>query len=82
MCWDYLDKGTLTILMKHYIDNIIDEFPEVIERTASSLVVDSLFQIRDNSEASKRQSLFNMLLHSCFFSVEKLCKTFKPQFRF
>ena len=39
--------------MKEYIDKIIDEFPGVIERTASTPAVDYLFQIRDETEASK-----------------------------
>ena len=39
--------------MKEYIDKIIDEFLEVIERTTSTLTADYLFQIRDETEASK-----------------------------
>ena len=53
MCLDYSEKSKLKISMKEYIDKIIDEFPKVIDQTASTPAADYLFQIRDDTEASK-----------------------------
>ena len=53
MCLDYSEKGKLTISIKEYRDNIINEFLEVIERTALTPAAYYLFQIRDEIEASK-----------------------------
>ena len=59
-------KGKLKITMKEYIDKIIDELSEMIERTASTPPANYLFQIRDETEASKLDEERAIVFHHIF----------------
>ena len=55
--------GKLKTSIKEYINKIIDEFPEVIERPTSTPVAEYLFQIRDETEASNSDGEMAISFH-------------------
>ena len=65
---DYSEKGKFKISINDYMDKIINEFPEVIKRTASTPAVDYLLQIRDETEASKLDEERANAFH-CIFAL-------------
>jgi hypothetical protein len=49
---DYSRPGVLGITMIKYIEEIFDDFPEIIEKSARTPHTDNLFKVRDESEAT------------------------------
>lgn len=52
MDFDYTKAGVLSISMVKYIEDMIDEFPELITKTSRTPHTDNLFRVRDESEAT------------------------------
>ncbi len=50
---EFCDDGSLEVSMFRYLQNVIDEFPEMIEGRAATPAHDKLFEIRDDKEARK-----------------------------
>ncbi len=50
---EFCDDGALEISMFKYLQNVIDEFPEMIEGKAAMPAHEKLFEIRDEKEAQK-----------------------------
>jgi hypothetical protein len=51
MDMEFNEDGILEVLMITYLKNVIEQFPEKISGRASSLGVEHLFVVRDESEA-------------------------------
>ena len=53
MDMDYSEKGVLGVSMIPYVDSIIKEFPELIDKTSPTPAADYLFKIREDKDPDK-----------------------------
>ena len=51
MDFKFMDNRSLEVSMFHYLDGIIDEFPELITGKAATPAADHLFSVRDADKA-------------------------------
>lgn len=51
MNFNHSTPGVLSLTMIKYIDDIFEDFPELIEKTSCTPHMDNLFKVRDESEA-------------------------------
>jgi transposase-like protein len=50
---EFCEDGALEVSMFKYLNNVIENFPEIICRRAATPAHDKLFEIRDNEEVKK-----------------------------
>ncbi len=55
MNMEFNKDGTLDVLMFKYLQEVIDDFPEVIRGRAATPVAAHLFKVRDEKEARPRR---------------------------
>ena len=75
--------GIFDISMIKYLQNLMEDFPEVITGRASTPAADHLFSVRDKKEAitleEDRRSCPTIRSHSYCLCQQKRDKIFKPQ---
>ena len=50
---EFCEDGALEVSMFKYLNNVIEDFPEIIRGRAATTSHDKLFEIRDDEEAKK-----------------------------
>ena len=53
MDMEFCEDGALEVSMFKYLNNVIEDFPEIIRGRAATPAQDKLFEIRDDDEAKK-----------------------------
>ena len=53
MVMELCEDGALEVSMFNYLNNVIEDFPEIIRGRAATPAYDKLFEIRDDEEATK-----------------------------
>lgn len=52
---DFSEEGKVKVTMIPYIKDILEDFPEEVNKTAATPASDNLFKVRDHEDPKKRE---------------------------
>jgi hypothetical protein len=71
---DYSRPGVLGVTMIKYIEDIFEDFPELIEKSARTPDTDNLFMVRDEDEATLQAQQFHRVVAQLLFLSCRACR--------